>query len=149
MTNRASEAENKKKKDCPGIIQNYFNGFIDLIFVRKVEGRDVYSVLDWKSDTLENYSDPKILRSHTDEHYAVQQVLYSYCLIKWLKTFSAYNAMEESEIFANHFGGIYYVYLRGTKENESSGICEVTWKDWDELNEKFDKICKEMEKENA
>ena len=149
MTNRASEAEFNFKKDCPGIIQNYFNGFIDLIFVRKVEGRDVYSVLDWKSDTLENYSDPKILRSHTDEHYAVQQVLYSYCLIKWLKTFSAYNAMEESEIFANHFGGIYYVYLRGTKENESSGICEVTWKDWDELNEKFDKICKEMEKENA
>jgi len=119
-------------------LKNYCNGFIDLLFKR---GK-YFSILDWKSDTLNDdfiaYNDYKSLENHTDEHYSIQRVLYSYCLIKWLKTY--YPDEEEEDIFNNHFGGIYYVYIRGCKENSGNGIYAHTWKNYDALKNAFELI---------
>ncbi|MDY5917343.1 MAG: UvrD-helicase domain-containing protein [Treponema sp.] len=129
-------------------IRNYFNGFIDLIFVRNVDGKEVYSLLDWKSDTLPDYSESETA-NHSVEKYSIQMVLYSYCLVKWLKTFPKYSSMDYNEIYKNHFGGIYYVYLRGTKAGTDNGIFAQKWENWKMLNTIFnDKICKKMKTES-
>ena len=57
--------------------KNYFNGFIDLLFRRG----DIYSILDWKSDSLNendfiNYNTNESLKKHTDNSYSIQRVLY-------------------------------------------------------------------------
>ena len=129
-------------------IRNYFNGFIDLLFVRNVDGKEVYSLLDWKSDTLPDYSESETA-NHSVEKYSIQMVLYSYCLVKWLKTFPKYSSMDYNEIYKNHFGGIYYVYLRGTKAGTNNGIFAQKWENWKMLNTIFNaKICKKMKTES-
>lgn len=129
-------------------IRNYFNGFIDLLFVRNVDGKEVYSLLDWKSDTLPDYSESETAK-HSVEKYSIQMVLYSYCLVKWLKTFPKYSSMDYNEIYKNHFGGIYYVYLRGTKAGTDNGIFAQKWENWKMLNTIFnDKICNKMKTES-
>lgn len=122
------------------LLKNYCNGFIDLVFKRSINGKDVYSILDWKSDTFEanQYSDGEFLKSHTDDRYSIQRVLYSYSLIKWLANF--YKDETESQIFENHFGGIYYAYVRGCHANTCSGIFARTWNSWQELENAFKKI---------
>ena len=42
-------------------------------------GKEVYCVLDWKSDSLDakGYSNEKELTSHTNNRYSIQRVLYS------------------------------------------------------------------------
>ena len=122
------------------LLKNYCNGFIDLVFKRSVNGREVYSILDWKSDTFEadQYSDGALLKAHTDDRYSIQRVLYSYSLIKWLNSFNP--EKSEAEIFENHFGGIYYAYVRGCQANTCSGIYARTWKTWQKLESAFKKI---------
>ena len=122
------------------LLKNYCNGFIDLVFKRSVNGRDLYSILDWKSDTFEagQYSDGALLKAHTDDRYSIQRVLYSYCLVKWLASF--YPGESESQVFENHFGGIYYAYVRGCQAETCSGIYARTWKSWQELETAFKKI---------
>ncbi len=122
------------------LLKNYCNGFIDLVFKRKVNGKDHYSILDWKSDTFENdnYSDGSLLKTHTDDRYSIQRVLYSYSLIKWLSSF--YTDESEAQIFENHFGGIYYAYVRGCHADTCSGIFARTWSSWQELENAFNKI---------
>ena len=102
-------------------------GFIDLLFVRGEGDNKRYSILDWKSDLLDDYS-PKSVKEKVDEEYSVQRVLYSYCLIKWLKNFEFCKGMSEQNIFDKHFGGIYYAFLRGTDGKTDKGIYAQTWK---------------------
>ena len=130
------------------LLKNYCNGFIDLIFKRKVDGKDLYSVLDWKSNTFEanQYSSYEALKKETDDKYSIQRVLYSYSLIKWLASFykDQYKSDTEAQVFENHFGGIYYVYVRGCQADTCSGIYARTWKNWQELESAFKKILKEF-----
>ncbi len=141
---KISEAEFNMNADnseaASKLLKNYCNGFIDLVFKRSVNGREVYSILDWKSDTFEadQYSDGALLKAHTDDRYSIQRVLYSYSLIKWLNSFNP--EKSEAEIFENHFGGIYYAYVRGCQANTCSGIYARTWKTWQELESAFKKI---------
>lgn len=131
-----------------------FKGFMDVVFVRYPDANvsmDTarYSILDWKSDVLENdiYSYDAVKEKVNDD-YSVQRVLYSYCLIKWLGQF--YSDLSDKEIFEKHFGGIYYVFLRGTQEGTGKGIYSHTWKSFDDLQNAFDKVKKLMtKKKNA
>ena len=138
---------NATLEEC-GISSDYiarmFKGFMDVIFVRD----DCYSILDWKSDILENdiYSDAAV-QAKVDEDYSIQRVLYSYCLIKWLKQF--YPQKTDAEIFDQHFGGIYYVFLRGTQEGKENGIYVHTWQSFDDLQKGFNKIKSLMKKKRA
>lgn len=119
-------------------LKNYCNGFVDMMF----KNGEYYSIVDWKSDSLNDnfssYSDNLELRKHVNECYSIQRVLYSYCLIKWLKT--SYPTLTEQEIFDNHFGGVYYVFIKGCNENTSNGIYCQTWNSWDDLKQSFTEI---------
>lgn len=119
-------------------LKNFFNGFIDLLF----KHNGCYSILDWKSDKLNDdfisYCDNKEMKKHVDDTYSIQRVLYSYCLIKWLKCY--YSDLSEEEIFNSYFGGIYYVFLRGCKKETGNGIYSQTWDSFDDLNNEFQNI---------
>jgi exodeoxyribonuclease V beta subunit len=130
--------ENYKK------LKNLCKGFIDLLFVRRENNNDYYSILDWKSDYIsdESYSDVKALAEKVDKEYTVQRVLYSYLLIKWLKQF--YKELTEEEIFEQHFGGIYYAFVRGCKTDCSNGIYGQTWKSYKALEESYINLLKEL-----
>lgn len=121
-------------------LKDYCNGFVDLIF----KNGDYYSVLDWKSDRLNeqfiNYCSTNSIKSHVDSCYSIQRTLYSYCLIKWLQSIMPNKTCEE--IFEQHFGGVYYVFLRGCINDSYNGIYAQTWKSWDELKASFDYIVK-------
>jgi exodeoxyribonuclease V beta subunit len=117
-------------------LQGVCKGFIDLLFVREVDGEKRYSILDWKSDGLEDYA-PATVRKRVDDHYCVQRVLYSYCLIQWLKQFYG---NDEAEVFENRFGGVYYVFLRGTRGGTGSGVYAQTWKDYASLEKAFENV---------
>ncbi len=120
-------------------LHSFCKGFMDLLFVRG----EYYSILDWKSDVLENYGvgDSTVdgTMKKVDDEYAVQRVLYSYCLVQWLKSFGKFGTDEE-EIFQKHFGGVYYVFFRGCRAEESSGLYAQTWKDYAELSAAFKNV---------
>jgi len=120
-------------------LNNYCNGFIDMIFMNG----NYYSIVDWKSDRLneefDSYSNIKSIKGRVDDSYSIQRVLYSYCLVKWLK---ASIGLTESEIFEKHFGGIYYIFLRGCVENTGNGVYCQTWNSWDDLEKSFNEIVK-------
>lgn len=83
--------------------EGYLWGYIDLVFRR--EGR--YYLLDWKSNWLEDYGPASLRRDVAESRYDLQYMLYSMALDRWLGTLiPGYDP-------ARHFGGVYYVYLRG------------------------------------
>jgi exodeoxyribonuclease V beta subunit len=121
---------------------NYLNGFVDLIFKRG----EYYSILDWKSDKLndedfESFTSLEDIKKHVDNSYSIQRVLYSYCLINWLKNF--YKELTLEEIFNKHFGGIYYVFLRGCNEDTSNGVYAQTWSSYQDIEDAFNEIIKD------
>ena len=121
-------------------LKNYCNGFVDLIF----KNGDYYSILDWKSDRLNDefvsYATVDCLKKHVDECYSIQRVLYSYCLIKWLKLSMPEKSYQN--IFEEHFGGVYYVFLRGCNKDTSNGVYAQTWASWQDLEDSFNEIVK-------
>ena len=126
------------------ILRRFCKGFIDLLFVRTVNSQKYYSILDWKSDMLENnvYT-PEALKEKVDNDYSIQRVLYSYCLIQWLKQFYGKDTTEnlsEAEIFEKHFGGIYYAFIRGTEGGTPKGFYAQTWNSFGELEKAYQKV---------
>jgi len=140
FTHRKNEVEFNYNRENE-VFHNYFNGFIDLI----IEKDGYYSVLDWKSDRLTDefisYSDADSMKEHIDDLYSIQRVLYSYTLIKWLKNFNKNLSYEE--IFEKHFGGVYYVCIRGCNENTGNGIYAHSWDGFDALERNYNEIITE------
>lgn len=83
----------------------YLWGFIDLVFRHR--GR--YYLLDWKSNHLDAYGSADLDRSMRESRYDVQYMLYSLALDKWLRS------LIPDYRYEDHFGGIYYLYLRGMR----------------------------------
>ncbi|MBR2892124.1 MAG: UvrD-helicase domain-containing protein [Bacilli bacterium] len=118
--------------------RNYCNGFVDLIF----KNNEYYAIVDWKSDrlydTFDSYSSLDSIKRHVDDAYSIQRVLYSYCLIKWLKLHN--KDLSEQEIFEKHFGGVYYIFIRGCNYNTFNGVYAQTWESWNDLEQSFKQI---------
>ncbi len=97
---------------------SYMRGFIDLVF----EHRGKYYLADYKSNYLgaetENYNLEAIKTSMADHHYYLQYHLYATALHRRL-TMSLKNYSYDL-----HFGGVFYLYLRGMtgKTKEPFGI---------------------------
>ena len=136
---RRAEVEFSLSPADQDVLKKYCNGFVDLVFVRD----ELFSILDWKTDTKTNdgkqidYSSFECLKERVDEAYSIQRVLYSYCLIKWLRQ---WYGDDEEKIFRDHFGGIYYVFVRGCVKEKANGIYAQTWNSWSDLKAAFDKI---------
>ncbi len=140
--NRKAEVDFNMNADLgSSALRNYFNGSIDLIFSREINGKKIYAIADWKTDTFanpESYADHDEMENAVSKNYSIQRVLYSYALIKWLRQFSP--DKDEQYIFENSFGGIYYILVRGCKAGNSNGIYARTWKSWKELEDAFEGI---------
>lgn len=137
-------------KKTNSYLHKFCKGFIDLLFVRPdADGNKRFSILDWKSDYLEEYS-AKAIKEKVDKEYSVQRVLYSYCLIQWLKQFygpgTQENLKDEQAIFKKHFGGIYYAFLRGTDGQTQRGIYAQTWEDFKKLEDAYIEVKNLMKK---
>ncbi|EWH11299.1 exodeoxyribonuclease V subunit beta [Catenovulum agarivorans DS-2] len=95
-------------------IKGMMHGFIDLIF----EYQGKYYVADYKSTHLGNqladYGFEQLKLNNQSHYYDLQYLIYSVALHRYLQNrLPTYNYKE-------HFGGVYYLYLRGMKAAEQS-----------------------------
>jgi len=94
-------------------LKGMLKGFIDLIF--EYEGR--YYVLDYKSNHLgadpTQYQAEHLARAMVEHRYDLQYQLYSLALHRFLASRIADYDYEQ------HFGGVYYLFLRGMRAAES------------------------------
>ena len=97
-------------------VSGMLKGFIDLIFEH--EGR--YYVLDWKSnhlgDSPDDYGSEALIHAMRDHRYDWQYQLYALALHRFLQTRIADYDYER------HFGGVYYLFLRGVTTDGHRGI---------------------------
>lgn len=84
-------------------LNGLLTGKIDLLY-RHV-GRTY--ILDYKSNSLSDYSAPALLQSIRDNEYDLQYVLYSVAVHRWLRQ------QQRDYRYAQHFGGVRYLYARG------------------------------------
>jgi exodeoxyribonuclease V beta subunit len=91
-------------------------GYIDLVF----ESGGKYYLVDYKSTWLGNkYSDyaaDPLAEAMAREHYYLQYLIYTVALHRYLTLrLSAYD-------YESHFGGVYYLFLRGMAPHRKTGI---------------------------
>ncbi|WP_224058841.1 exodeoxyribonuclease V subunit beta [Providencia alcalifaciens] len=104
-------------KHCPPLnfeqVQGILKGFIDLTFCWK--GR--FYLLDYKSNYLGEdasyYTQEAMAEAMIDHRYDLQYQLYSLALHRFLQQRMPHYDYE------THFGGVYYLFLRGTERIDS------------------------------
>ncbi|MDX1586906.1 MAG: PD-(D/E)XK nuclease family protein, partial [Balneolaceae bacterium] len=94
----------------------FLKGFIDLTFLYQ----DRFYILDYKTnhlgDTLSDYSENSLAREMQDALYDLQYHLYVLAVHRHLKkTVGGYD-------YDNHFGGVFYLFLRGLNSEGREGI---------------------------
>ncbi|MFW6414840.1 MAG: PD-(D/E)XK nuclease family protein, partial [Thermodesulfobacteriota bacterium] len=97
--------------------QGFLQGFMDLVFCHKGK----YYLLDWKSNYLgpnpEDYGPDTLQSTMLRDFYLLQSHLYSLALHLHLK-----QRMQDYDP-ARHFGGLFYIFLRGVdKDIPGQGI---------------------------
>ncbi|MCL2844536.1 MAG: UvrD-helicase domain-containing protein [Chitinivibrionia bacterium] len=92
----------------------YISGAIDLIFLG-ADGK--YYILDWKSNAMNgDFSEENVNAEMLSHGYHLQYYIYAVALKRWLeKTKSDFD-------FAQNFGGVYYIFIRGVNEKNADGI---------------------------
>lgn len=92
-------------------VQGMLKGFIDLVFYW--DGK--YYVVDYKSnwlgDSSEDYTQTAMINAMIDHRYDLQYQLYTLALHRFLQ-----QRVPDYD-YKRHFGGIYYLFLRGIDEN--------------------------------
>ncbi|MDF2181997.1 exodeoxyribonuclease V subunit beta [Neptuniibacter sp. CAU 1671] len=97
-------------------VEGMLKGFIDLMF--RYQGR--YYVLDYKSNFLGSdvaaYQQPALEQAMLSHRYDLQYQIYSLALHRLLKT-----RLPDYD-YERHFGGVYYMFLRGIQPESDTGI---------------------------
>ena len=119
--NTNGDTQNHSKVRLPSYktLKGMMHGFIDLVF----EQGGKYYVCDYKSshlgDDFSDYNQEALCLNIEKNYYDLQYLIYSLALHRYLKhNLADYNAQE-------HFGGIYYLYLRGMtddKRHKGAGV---------------------------
>jgi exodeoxyribonuclease V beta subunit len=91
----------------------YIKGAIDLVFLGK-DGK--YYILDWKSNSLSDFSQKGMEETMIHSGYHLQYYIYAVALKRWLEK------MQENFNFKEKFGGTYYIFIRGVNNENSDGI---------------------------
>ena len=103
-------------------LHGMMHGFIDLVF----ENNGKYYVCDYKSshlgDDFSDYCYDDLRHNIETNHYDLQYLIYSLALHRYLKENVNNYSVEE------HFGGIYYLYLRGMTTNLAHKNCGVYYR---------------------
>ncbi len=81
--------------------RGFIKGYIDIVFEH--DGRVFWA--DWKSDILPDYA-PEAITAHIAHHYDLQAQLYTLSMVRLL-------AVTDAAEYAERFGGLLYVFLRG------------------------------------
>jgi exodeoxyribonuclease V beta subunit len=97
-------------------VQGMLKGFIDLVF----EHQGKYYVLDWKSnhlgDEVAAYQGARLAQAMAEHRYDLQYQLYALALHRFLRSrLAGYD-------YQQHFGGVYYLFLRGMDGTSQHGI---------------------------
>jgi exodeoxyribonuclease V beta subunit len=94
---------------------NFIFGVMDLVFRRG----DLHFLVDFKSNVIDDGYSPALLQANMRDHrYDLQYQLYAVALLRWLR-----QVHGEKFDFGRHFGGVYYLYLRGMNgADESAGV---------------------------
>ena len=92
-------------------VRGFMKGFIDLVF--QFKGR--FYIIDWKSNFLgnrvEEYSRTRMAAEMEERFYLLQSNLYVLALHQYLKKrLPGYR-------YRDHFGGVFYIFLRGVSSN--------------------------------
>ncbi len=115
--------EQERKEPSAGVkfqfypVHGYLKGFVDLLF----RVGEVYYILDWKTNWLgdhgENYGIKQLAKAMSENGYHLQYHLYTVAIHRFLQQrLPGYD-------YDRHFGGAYYLFLRGMDpENSSRGI---------------------------
>lgn len=90
--------------------KGWLRGFIDFIFEH--DGRTY--LLDWKTDTLDDYG-PESTAAHVRESYWIQVQVYTLALARLLK-------LKNSADHEARFGGVLYCFLRSMKPDEAPEV---------------------------
>jgi exodeoxyribonuclease V beta subunit len=97
-------------------ISGYMKGFIDLLFTSE----DKFYIIDWKSNYLGNspemYTFETMDREMNAKHYKLQYYIYTIAAHRYL------SLRCKDYSYAKHFGGVYYLFLRGLKQGKTTGI---------------------------
>lgn len=97
-------------------VQGMLKGFIDLVF----EHQGKYYLLDWKSnhlgDEIGAYHGERLKAAMAEHRYDLQYQLYALALHRFLRSRLA------DYDYQRHFGGVYYLFLRGIDGYSEHGI---------------------------
>lgn len=97
-------------------VSGMLKGFIDLVF----EHDGKYYVLDWKSNHLGDdpsvYRGEQLVEAMRDHRYDLQYQIYALALQRFLRS------RIPNYDYETHFGGVYYLFLRGMEAGSDSGI---------------------------
>ena len=91
-------------------------GLVDLTF----RHNDRYYIADYKSNylgsTASHYGQQEIAESMTSHQYHLQYLIYTVAVHRLLaKKIAGYD-------YDTHFGGVYYLFMRGMNANNSNGV---------------------------
>jgi len=88
-------------------LRGFMKGFMDMVF----RFEDRYYLVDWKSNFLgasvEDYGPENLARAMEENFYTLQYTFYTLALNQYLKL------RAQGYDYERHFGGIFYVFLRG------------------------------------
>jgi len=102
------------------IEHGYMTGVIDFAF--EYDGRVYFG--DWKTNSLADYA-PELVRQSVEADYVWQIRIYTLALMRAL-------GIATREQYAQRFGGVLYVYLRGLN-GEGRGVCSLGPPPWEQL----------------
>lgn len=91
--------------------EGFLYGYIDMIF--RYENK--YYIIDWKSNICTTFSGQDFIKNVENE-YKLQYRLYTIALLRFLR-----NNLRDFD-YDKHFGGVYYIYLRGKTSNSFDGV---------------------------
>jgi len=98
-----------------GIPEGFMKGYIDLVF----EWDNRFYILDYKTNYLgdepDDYTDSKMNREMQLSGYDVQYHIYSVALHRYLA------ARMQDYDYQEHFGGVFYLFVRGMGHEDPSG----------------------------
>jgi exodeoxyribonuclease V beta subunit len=98
------------------LVKGFLKGFIDLVFCHDHR----FYIIDWKSNYLGSqgldYGQERLQAAMVEADYVLQYHLYAVALHRYLAArLPAYD-------FQRHFGGVFYVFLRGVEQGSGNGI---------------------------
>lgn len=98
--------------------RGFMRGYIDLVFARDERFFLADYKSNWLGDAIEDYAPDRLERAMADSFYDLQYLIYAVALHRLLAT------RVPGYEYERHFGGIYYLFLRGMRPEygPSSGV---------------------------